>query len=216
MTMNNVALTQSLVALVAAATAAEAALDLGQRALRTALDINLRRMEVCGGFWPCHAYYFARMEPAIRTTLRTAEFVERYDPLGGAETARATIAALNRMNDALADSLPARVGRAASAMLAPNDIDSVFYYLPCTPGAGTCRGSRQIEGSDLPIQRGSRVLAFRELCAAAQKGSDGAHRATFERLGYPRNRGPLTAGGSSFTPHVRDYISREAGLGQIY
>lgn len=215
MAMNNVGLAQSLVALVATASVTESLLDMSQRAAETAEEINLRRMEVCANLPPCHAYYFSRMEPAFRAMMATTTYMQRYRPTEGARAARATIQALNRMNDSLIESFSGRVGQSASPLLSINDIDDVFFYPPCGSGSAGCRGGG-LEGTDLPVARGSRALALRELCDAADKGSDGQHRLNFDKLGYPRNKGPLSGGGSSSNPHVRDYISRETGLGLIY
>ena len=212
MTMNNVALSQNLVALVASATVLEAELDLGARALETGTTI-IEMSAICDGFPPCLAYYAARAAPAFATIAQLYEYERRYDAHHGIEVASETIAALNRMNDDLVRSMPRVAGDAIRVSLAPNDIDSVFVYKPCEHGDGC--GSTALLGRDLPVRTGLRELAYLELCDAAANGSDGSSRLNYEKLGYPRNKGPLKAGGGG-GKSVKDFISRDTGLGLIY
>ncbi len=212
MSMNNVALSQNLVALVASASVVEAELDLGARALETGSAI-LAASAVCQGFPPCLAYYAARAAPAFATVAQLYDYERRHDARKGVTVARATIESLNRMNDDLVRSMPRIAGNAIKASLAPNDIDAVFVYKPCENGEG-CGGAGG-SGRDLPVDRGSRAQAYLELCDAAENGSNGRSRLNYEKLGYPRDKGPLKAGGSRNMP-VKDYISRQTGLGLIY
>jgi hypothetical protein len=212
MSMNNVALSQNLVALVASASVVEAELDLGARALETGSAI-LAASAVCQGFPPCVAYYVARAAPAFATAAQLYDYERRYEARKGVNVARSTIEALNRMNDDLVRSMPRVAGDAIRASLGPNDIDAVFVHKPCETGDG-CGGAGSL-GRDLPVDTGARALAYLELCDAAENGSDGRSRLNYEKLGYPRDKGPLKAGGSRDTA-VKDYISRETGLGLIY
>jgi hypothetical protein len=117
------------------------------------------------------------------------------------------------MNDNLVEALPGRVGRIATNTLAQNDVNSLFFYPPCS-GTSGCNGARSpIQGSSLPVH--GRGLGFAELCKAASEGSDGKQRLNFDKLGYPSNKGPYTGGGSSSNPHVKDYISKETGVAGV-
>jgi hypothetical protein len=150
--------------------------------------------------------YFKKMAPAVGAVGWAGIYLAKYQPWNGVSAGRATIQALNKMNDNLVDSLPARVGRVATNTIELNNIDSLFFYPPCHSGS-ECNGARSMQGSSLPV--GGRGSGFAEMCLAAMKGSDGSARLNFDRLGYPRDKGPYTGGGSSDNPHVKDYISKE-------
>jgi hypothetical protein len=219
MSMNNVALTQSYTALVVSTTVLQVVTDFMQRAQGTKDAIMAHAEIACAillwGYAACVEAYEAYTIPCDIAIAAGATYLARYDPMYGIWAGRANVSALNAMNDYLVQSLPDRVGRIATQMLPYNDIDSVFYYPPCDTSVTGCRADRSIQGSRLPVDGGAigRGAAFKELCDAASTGSDGSHRLNFDKLGYPRGKGPYTSGGSSSNPHVRDYISQETGLG---
>ena len=221
LSMNNTALTQMFTAMVVSATVAEAVINIGGRAAGTAAQIGNKAADYCPklGFWPlvlaCGAFYVAVAAPALATSWKAVHYWNDYQPMNGAKVAKNAITALNKFNDLLAESFAARVGSAVRESLAPNDIDSVFYFPPCVSGSPGCRADRQIEGPSLPAEPGG-PAAMLELCEAASSGTSGGRRGNFSHLGYPGGKGPYTAGGSSKNLHVRDYITRETGLGEMH
>lgn len=221
MSMNNVALTQSFTAMVTSGTTAFVVTKFGVKAAKTGIDIMIRGNEVCAGAGPfyeiCILPFVLKALPAGIAVAYSVAYLSKYDPYGGAAVGRGTVAALNRMNDRLVESLPDRIRRVATGVLELDDMDRFFFFPPCPAATAGCGGDRSMQGSSLPVDldQVTRGLAAADLCNAAEHGSNGSSRLNFKRLGYADDTGPYTGGGSSSNPHVRDYISKETEIAGI-
>jgi hypothetical protein len=213
MSMNNMALTQMLVVSAVTFTLSETLLDIERRGVEGLAKVlrSARRCGPNGWCWALHAFIAGQ----IATAMADAGLIAlRYRPDKGFVTSQKLIGALNRMNDYLVNSFPRRSGELITLLLDENRIDAAYTYPPCqTGGKSQCRGKIG-EGGDLPVERTalSAAAAHTELCTGAERGSDGRYRTDFLDHGYPRNKGPYTAGGSSSNPHLRDHVNRQTGL----
>lgn len=214
MSMNNMALVQMLTVSAVTFTLMETLADIQLRAATAQVKIVRSAASKCGINPYCWALHAAISMQVLTTQIKALQVYLRYRPEKGFSTSQRMIDGLNRMNDHLVQSFPRRSGEIMKLLMKENRIDSVFTYPPCRRGGGSdCRGGVD-EGGDLPVERGAvqSVAAHMEICRGAEKGADGDHRQDYTVHGYPRGKGPYTAGGSSGKPHLRDHVEAETGL----
>jgi hypothetical protein len=167
----------------------------------------------------CTGFQVFRMAAALRAQAYFAIANYKYNPFNTAIRARKIISAMNSMNDYLVDSFPERVGNEALNIVKVNDADHLVFHPACTSRAGgTCSGSKEGQGGDLPVER-PRIkagVAYQEMCSAMSGGTQAygpfVTRGEYEKRGFPKGKGPLTAGGTD-QRHIRDFVNDESDVG---
>jgi hypothetical protein len=220
MALNNIAMTQMLVVGVISFSMQEELIDVGSKVTLAATQITQSASQKCQGYpaWVafCLSVHLQAMTTTIETGAQAARIQVQYRPDQGVATASRMIGALNRMNDYIVESFPRRSGELLRELASANRIDSFFVYPPCRPGGGASCTNGANQGSDLPLERTqlTSLVSHREVCKAAEEGSDGRNRHDFYVRGFPNNKGPYTAGGAA-DRHVRDHASLTAGFGTM-
>ncbi len=220
MAMNNMALTQMMVVGAVSTTLAATLVDIERRGVVAHIEIDRSMRRLCRGHWiwvaACIALHMAIHAQVAVAEARAIGIFAKYRPLEGVATAGRLITALNAMNDNLVEEHARRAGKVVKALADANGIDGVFLYPPCTRGRGSCSGNGE-EGGDLPVHRDGAApfVAFREVCDGAERGSNGTYRTDYLNHGYPRGKGPYTAGGSRANPHLRDHVNVVTGFSSL-
>lgn len=217
MALNNIAMTQMLVVGVISFSMQEELLDVGTKVSLATSEILQSESQKCQGYpaWVafCLAVHFQALATTLDTGTQAFRIQMQYRPDQGVAAASRLIGAFNRMNDYIVESFPRRSGQLLRELAAANHIDAFFVYPPCRPGGMATCTSGANQGSDLPLERTplTSLVSRKELCKAAEEGSDGRNRHDFFVRGFPNNKGPYMAGGAS-NRHVRDHANLAAGF----
>lgn len=215
--MNNVEATQLLTVAIGSEALADALDELETKSHRAMIFIGVHSLRCPGFVLPkviafCFAMHARYAYPAERALRKVASIRRRYDPAHGVRTSHRGLSAIDRMNREIAARHSQAVGEMARDFAEDYGVDAVHFADPCLKSHSRgCRRAASSDGMSLPIEPGG-AIARAGACLAMSFGTT-VGKTTFARKGFPLGRGPVTAGGSVTTPHVKPHIERITGIG---
>lgn len=165
--------------------------------------------------WYCFYYMWQMADYA----LDTFSMDNRYKPGRGVSNGNRLTKALGKMSEHLVATHPERVGALSRELADANGLEAVFVYPPCDTSNGSrCDRDSEFPGPSLPVEQASSTPlapASYEMCVGIEQGSDGYARLDFSKHGFSDGKGPLTEGGSSSNPKLRDHINDASGISSL-
>lgn len=159
---------------------------------------------------PCTAWHLAVGVPASLAAARAADINDDFDPRHGIETAEKALEAVDGMNRALAARHPRAMAEIAGDYYDILELDDHHFADPCNgPGlGGRCDRTGSRDGMALPIEPAG-TEAHLQLFTYMERGMT----STFRARGFGATQGPLSHGGTSRRPHLRDHINHVTEIG---
>lgn len=168
---------------------------------------------------PCTAWHLGVNVPAANAFIRAADIENDFDPEHGLATAKKALEAIDGMNRALAARHPRAMREIAEHYHDILEIDAHHFADPCDgEGVENCRASNSSDGMALPLRTAldrpvsDPSLAYARLAMVMETGTTLVDTTFYER-GFPLGSGPLSTGGSSTNPHLKDHINHITGIG---
>jgi len=167
-----------------------------------------------------------------------------YDIHGALDTSSNAVNALNKANAEIYNRFPEAVSVLAEQIAQEYKVTDIFFDDSCAnpgePGpvrATSCDGSDKRQGMNLPVIKGG-LDGHTRFCSGLHFGTAGLSlpdlgvggidlpsilpdigdasliNGSYVKRGFPANDGPLGGGGSAETPHLRDFVNNETGIGK--
>ncbi len=221
MAMTQVASTQSFT-IALSSTALQQALIQTMARTGMATVESITRCTVMGK-WPAGTLYcIGYMVRMAAYAVQTIGIQSRYQPNRGISVGNRLTDALGRMSRHIVETHPARTGELGRIVGTANGLEAVFVYPACDRSNGSrCDFDDRFPGGSLPVEPAplasgaNGLAAYWEMCRAIDSGSDGYTRLDYSQHGFSNGLGPLTQGGSSANPKLRDHINRASGLSSL-
>ena len=160
----------------------------------------------------CGAWHTAVGLPAAVALGRSIEIRDNFDPVHGVQTATKALEAIDGMNRALAARHPRAMAEIAGHYREVLEIDDHHFADPCNgDGVADCDSSNSRDGMALPLVEAT-AEARGQLYLLTTLGTT-VRDTTFAARGFDTGTGPISAGGSSSRPQLKDYINHATEIG---
>ncbi|MGR3678877.1 MAG: TadE/TadG family type IV pilus assembly protein [Paracoccaceae bacterium] len=190
----------------------------------------------------CEAPLAAVLAELGSSSFRTHKILGDYDVVEALENSNSAINALNKKNIEIYDRFPEAVSVLAEQIAEDHKVRNIYFDDSCAnpgnPGpvqATSCDDSDKRQGMNLPVVKNLRLDGYARFCAGLHTGTSGLGlsgvslsgipglgalgggsliNGSYFQRGFPMNKGPMLSGGSSGTPHLRDFVNDETGMGE--
>jgi len=228
MSMNNVGMTQMFTVFMVSQAAAQSLVRGEKELLRQVQEVYsfwnricspLKAVPVVGGglYAGCMAGPMAAITAVVTPAAAYGAAYEVYfRPFThGLPTSLNLVRAFGVMNRRLVRDFPAKTAKIQNQIGTENHLSALHLYPVCDDSIdeSSCSADNFM-GSDLPVtnQGFAFIGAVLDICNAADKGTVDGHKQAFTEHGYPKGKGPYTAGGEGASP-LLDHVNREPLFG---